>query len=102
MDKRIAADAVPLSPPGEAAVSVGFIPMPNETTVTLDSAERDIVRLALRGDGDMRRYVPEVMRLCAKLGIAEPPWFDDEAVRERVALNRPNLGGLLPDKPDTA
>ena len=34
----------------------------------------------------MRRYVWEVMRLCAKLEIAEPPWFEDESVRERVAL----------------
>jgi hypothetical protein len=73
-----------------------------DKTVTLDSAERDMVRLALRGDVDMRRYVPEVMRLCAKLGIDEPPWFEDEAVRERVAVNRPNLGGPLPEPPDAA
>ncbi len=73
-----------------------------EKTVSLDSAERDMVRLALRGDVDMRRYVPEVMRLCAKLEIPEPPWFEDEAVRERVALNRPSLDGLLPQDPNAA
>ncbi len=44
--------------------------------------------MALRGDVDMRRYVPEIMSLCRKLGIEEPPWFEDEAVRDRVALNR--------------
>ena len=55
----------------------------------LNPPERDVLRLALRGDIDLRRYVPEVMGICAKLGIAEPPWFEDEAVRERVALNRP-------------
>ena len=49
---------------------------------------RDIIRLALRGDVDMRRYVPEVMSLCARLDIYEPPWIDDEAIRERVELNR--------------
>lgn len=54
----------------------------------LDSIDRDIVRMALRGDVDMRRYVPEVMRLCARLGIAEPPWLDSPEVAERVALNR--------------
>jgi hypothetical protein len=70
-----------------------------EKSVSLDSIDRDMVRLALRGDVDMRRYVPEVMRLCAKLEIAEPPWFEDEAVRERVAANRPSLGGLLPEDP---
>jgi hypothetical protein len=42
------------------------------------------------------------MRLCAKLGIDEPPWFEEEAVRDRVAVNRPNLGGLLPENPDAA
>jgi hypothetical protein len=36
----------------------------------------------------MRRYVAEVMSLCAKLGIEEPPWFEDEEVRDRVAVNR--------------
>ncbi len=46
----------------------------------LDSADRDIVRMALRGDVDMRRYVPEVMRLCARLRIAEPPWLDSPDV----------------------
>ena len=51
--------------------------------------DRDIIRLAMRGDVDMRRYVPEVMSLCARLDIAEPPWMDDEAIRERVEANRP-------------
>lgn len=54
----------------------------------LNASERDVIRLALRGDVGMRRYVPEVMDICAKLGISEPPWFDDESVRERVAFNR--------------
>jgi hypothetical protein len=47
-----------------------------------------MVRLALRGDVDMRRYIPEVMSLCAKLGMPGPPWFEDETVRDRVAANR--------------
>ena len=54
----------------------------------LDIIDRDIIRLALRGDADMRRYVPEVMSLCARLDIKEPPWLDDEAIRERVEANR--------------
>jgi hypothetical protein len=54
----------------------------------LDFVDRDIIRLALSGDVDMRRYVPVVMSLCARLDIHEPPWIDDEAIRERVALNR--------------
>jgi hypothetical protein len=54
----------------------------------LDIVDRDIIRLALRGDVDMRRYVPEVMSLCARLDIAEPPWMDDESIRERGELNR--------------
>jgi hypothetical protein len=55
----------------------------------LDRIDRDIVRMALRGDIDLRRYVPEVMRLCARLRISEPPWLkDDPAIAERVALNR--------------
>jgi hypothetical protein len=40
---------------------------------------------------DMRRYVPEVMSLCYKLGLPDPPWFEDDAVRERVAMNRPHM-----------
>ncbi|MET1082082.1 MAG: hypothetical protein ABWY12_03395 [Burkholderiales bacterium] len=36
--------------------------MPN---YELDPSDRDIVRMALRGDVDLRRYVPEVMR-CAR------------------------------------
>jgi hypothetical protein len=55
----------------------------------LDIVDRDIIRMALRGDIDMRRYVPEVMSLCARLDISEPPWMDDESIRERVELNRP-------------
>jgi len=61
----------------------------------LNAAERDVIRLALRGDVDMRRYVPEVMDICAKLGISEPPWFDDESVRERVAFNRGDPGNFV-------
>ena len=55
-----------------------------------DVLDRDVIRMALRGDIDMRRYVPEVMSLCARLEIAEPPWMEDESVRERVELNRPD------------
>jgi hypothetical protein len=55
----------------------------------LDIIDRDIIRLALRGDVDMARYVPEVMSLCARLDITEPPWMEDENIRERVELNRP-------------
>lgn len=54
----------------------------------LDIIDRDIIQLALRGGVDMRRYVPEVMSLCSRLDIAEPPWMEDEAIRERVELNR--------------
>lgn len=54
----------------------------------LDIVDRDIIRLALRGDVDMRRYVPEVMSLCARLDISEPPWIDDAAIKERVEANR--------------
>ncbi len=54
----------------------------------LDTIDRDIIRMALRGDMDLRRYVPEVMRLCARLDITEPPWLDDPVIAERVALNR--------------
>lgn len=35
----------------------------------------------------MKLYVPEVMTVCAKLGIDEPPWFEDEDVRARVEAN---------------
>jgi hypothetical protein len=59
----------------------------HEWTVTLDPAERDVIRLAL-STGDVRRYVPEVMRICAKLHVDEPQWFDDPDVRDRVAANR--------------
>jgi hypothetical protein len=58
-----------------------------ERSVTLDPAERDVIRLAL-WTGDVRRYVPEVMRICAKLQVEEPRWFDDPDVRDRVAANR--------------
>ena len=55
----------------------------------LDRIDRDIVRMALRGDMDLRRYVPEVMRLCERLRISEPPWLDDDpTIAERVAQNR--------------
>lgn len=54
----------------------------------LDFIDRDIIRLALRGDVDMRRYVPEVLSLCARLEIAEPPWMDEDSVRARVQANR--------------
>jgi hypothetical protein len=54
----------------------------------LDFLDLDIIRMALRGDIDMRRYVPEVMSLCARLDISEPPWMEDESVRKRVELNR--------------
>jgi hypothetical protein len=57
----------------------------------LHPLERDMVRLALRGDVDMRLYVPEVMSLCYKLGLPDPPWFEDDLVRERVEVNRPNI-----------
>jgi len=62
----------------------------------LDIIDRDIIRMALRGDIDLRRYVPEVMRLCANLDITEPPWLEDPAIAERVADNReewPKRGG---------
>ena len=43
----------------------------------LHPVERDMVRLALRGDVEMRGYAPEVMSLCFKLGLPDPPWFED-------------------------
>jgi hypothetical protein len=60
----------------------------------LNAPERDVIRMALRGDIDLRRYVPEVMMICAKLDITEPPWFEDESVRKRVDLNRPAVAEL--------
>ncbi|HEY7259406.1 MAG TPA: hypothetical protein VH459_10060 [Gaiellales bacterium] len=60
----------------------------------LSLPERDVVRMALRGDVDLRRYVPEVMGICAKLEITEPPWFDDPGVRDRVSFNRPAVDEL--------
>ena len=60
----------------------------NPKPYVLDAVDREMIRLALRGDVDMRRYVPEVMSLCARLAIAEPPWMDDESIRERVEINR--------------
>jgi hypothetical protein len=57
----------------------------------LHPLERDMIRLALRGDVDMHLYVPEVMSLCYKLGLPDPPWFEDDLVRERVEVNRPNM-----------
>jgi hypothetical protein len=60
-------------------------------TYDLHPIEVDMVRLALRGDVDMRRYVPEVMSLCLKLGLEDPPWFEDELVRDRVEANRGNM-----------
>lgn len=54
----------------------------------LSNLDLDTIRLALRGDVNMKRYVPEVMRVCALLDIDEPPWLEDEDVAERVALNR--------------
>jgi hypothetical protein len=54
----------------------------------LSSIHRDIIRMALRGDVPMKRYVPEVMDVCAKLGIPEPPWMEDEDIADRVAVNR--------------
>jgi hypothetical protein len=50
-----------------------------------------VIQQAFRGDVDMRRYAPEVQILCAKLDISEPPWFDEEEVRERLGLDRPEL-----------
>jgi len=54
----------------------------------LTMIDRDIIRMALEGDIDMRRYVAEVMALCHKLDIVEPTWLEDEVLRERVQLNR--------------
>jgi hypothetical protein len=61
------------------------------TTYDLHAVERDMIRLALRGDVAKRLYVPEVMSLCFKLGLPDPPWFEDDAVRDRVAANRENM-----------
>ncbi len=57
-------------------------------TYDLSIPEVDTIRLALRPDVDIRRYVPEVMSICRKLGLPDPPWFEDAEVRERVAFNR--------------
>lgn len=56
---------------------------------SLNFLDRDIIRLALRGDTDMRRYAPEVKYVCRKLNISEPPWFDDEVVRARFVKPKP-------------
>jgi hypothetical protein len=50
----------------------------------LSDLDRDTIRLALRGDVNMKRYLPEVMRVCAVLRIHEPPWMEDEDVADRV------------------
>ena len=61
----------------------------------LTTLDRDIIRMALFAPSypktDLRRYVPEVMILCLKLGIRDPPWFEDPACIERVRLNRENI-----------
>ena len=68
----------------ESAVALSPVP-----EYEFDRVDRDIIRMALRGDVDLRRYVPEVMRLCARLRITEPPWLEEDAsIAERVALNR--------------
>ena len=64
----------------------------------LTPPERDVIRLALRGDVDLRRYVPEVMMICAKLDITEPPWMEDESVRARVEFNRPAVEAFRQSK----
>jgi hypothetical protein len=64
------------------------------TAYDLTSLDLGTIRLALRGDVDMRRYVPEVIALCEKLAIEEPPWFDEEEVRARGA--EPCSVDLLP------
>ena len=75
----------------------------------LTPVERDIIRMALHAPSypktDLRRYVPEVMLVCLKLGLREPPWFEDPACKARVEMNRENIPlwremGLLP--PDGA
>ena len=66
-------------------------------TYDLHRIERDVIRLALRGDVDMRRYVPEVMSVCHTLGLPDPPWFEEESVRERVEANRDNMPLFRPD-----
>jgi hypothetical protein len=57
-------------------------------TYELSDLDRDTIRLALRGDHNMKVYLPEVLRVCALLDIDEPPWMEDEDVADRVALNR--------------
>jgi hypothetical protein len=54
----------------------------------LDRIDLSIIQYALRGDVEMWRYVPEVMSLYARLDIKEPPWMEDEAIRERVEMHR--------------
>lgn len=56
----------------------------------LDALDVDVIKLALRNDVDLKRYVPEVMRLCARLNIREPPWMEEPDVADRVAANRQN------------
>ena len=64
----------------------------------LDIIDRDIIRLALRGDADMRRYVPEVMSLCARLtsGAAEAGARHPERVEPtaRLASSRVLIEGV--------
>ena len=48
-------------------------------------------------DGSLRVYSSTQtstsvrMAVAAKLGLPDPPWFEDEAVRDRVAANRGNM-----------
>ena len=55
--------------------------------LTLDPAERDVIRRAL-WTGDVKRYVPEVIRICAKLQVDEPRWFP-AALAWATVRNRP-------------
>lgn len=58
-------------------------------TYELDALDLDVINLALRNDvAELKRYVPEVMRLCARLNMREPPWLEDADVADRVTANR--------------
>jgi hypothetical protein len=62
----------------------------------LDSLDLDVIRLALRGDANTRRYVPEVIRLCGKHQLARPsdaPSPDDSKLAV-VAADADGVGDI--------
>jgi hypothetical protein len=57
----------------------------------LDALDLDVIELALRNDIDLKRYVPEVKRLCTRLALPSRPWprrRSKRAVKRKVRDRR--------------